>query len=93
MRSNAGKRAFVNPFRATSRADAVTNAAAVGTRTMDSVCSQREMTDDVVAGRFREGIAMPPVGEGWQEWELWSPRVAPQVDCRSTVGVLVRCWL
>jgi hypothetical protein len=32
-----------------------------------------EMIDDVVAGRFREGIAVPPVGEGWQEWELWSP--------------------
>ena len=32
-----------------------------------------EMIDDVVAGRFREGLAMPPVGEGWQEWELWSP--------------------
>ena len=32
-----------------------------------------EMIDDVVAGRFREGLAMPRVGEGWQEWELWSP--------------------
>jgi hypothetical protein len=31
------------------------------------------MIDDVVAGRSREGIAMPAVGEAWQEWELWSP--------------------
>jgi hypothetical protein len=30
------------------------------------------MIDDVVAGRFREGIAMPPVGEGWLEWARWS---------------------
>ena len=31
------------------------------------------MVDDVVAGRFREALALSPVGEGWQEWELWSP--------------------
>jgi hypothetical protein len=39
----------------------------------DEMVRLAEMIDDVVAGRFREGIAMPPVGEGWQEWELWSP--------------------
>lgn len=27
----------------------------------------------LVAGRFREGIAMPPEGEVWQEWERWWP--------------------
>ena len=31
------------------------------------------MIDEVVAGRFREGIAIPPEGEVWQEWEPWSP--------------------
>jgi hypothetical protein len=39
----------------------------------DEMVRLAEMIDDVVAGRFREGIAMPPVGESWQEWELWSP--------------------
>jgi Family of unknown function (DUF6226) len=31
------------------------------------------MIDEVVGGRFRESIALPRVGDGWQEWELWSP--------------------
>src|SRR4030095_3373994 len=39
----------------------------------DEAIRLAEMIDDVVAGRFRERIAMPPVGDGWQEWELWSP--------------------
>jgi hypothetical protein len=30
------------------------------------------MIDDVVAGRFRERIVLPPVGDASQEWELWS---------------------
>jgi hypothetical protein len=38
----------------------------------DEAVRLAEMIDDVVAGRFREGIAMPAVGEGWQEWELWA---------------------
>lgn len=37
----------------------------------------REMVDNVVAGRFREVISVPRIsvpliGDGWQEWELWS---------------------
>jgi Family of unknown function (DUF6226) len=39
----------------------------------DEMVRLAEMIDDVVAGRFREALALPPVGEGWQEWELWSP--------------------
>jgi len=39
----------------------------------DETVRLAEMIDDVVAGRFREGIAIPPMGEGWQEWDLWSP--------------------
>ena len=39
----------------------------------DETVRLAEMIDDVVAGRFRERIAMSPVGESWQEWELWSP--------------------
>jgi hypothetical protein len=39
----------------------------------DETIRLAELIDDVVAGRFREGIAIPPVGDGWQEWELWSP--------------------
>jgi hypothetical protein len=31
-----------------------------------------QMIDDVVAGRVRERIVLPPVGDGSQEWELWS---------------------
>ena len=34
----------------------------------------REMVDNVVAGRFREVISVPLIGDGWQEWELWSDR-------------------
>ena len=51
-----------------------------------------EMIDDVVAGRFREAIAMPPVGEG-RNGCGGRPCVAPPGDCRSTVSVLVRCSL
>lgn len=32
----------------------------------------REMIDNVVAGRFREAIWVPPIGDGWQECELRS---------------------
>ena len=39
----------------------------------DETIRLAEMIDEVVAGRFREGIAMPPIEECWQEWELWSP--------------------
>jgi hypothetical protein len=39
----------------------------------DETVRLAEMIDDVVAGRFREGMAMPPMGEGWLEWERWSP--------------------
>ena len=39
----------------------------------DETVRLTEMIDDVVAGRFREGIAIPPMGEGWQEWDMWSP--------------------
>jgi hypothetical protein len=39
----------------------------------DEAIRLRELIDAVVAGRFREGIALPPTGDGWQEWELWSP--------------------
>lgn len=34
----------------------------------------REMVDNVVAGRFREVISVPLIGDGWQEWALWSDR-------------------
>jgi Family of unknown function (DUF6226) len=33
----------------------------------------KEMIDALVAGRFREGIALTLAGDGWQEWEFWSP--------------------
>jgi Family of unknown function (DUF6226) len=33
-----------------------------------------QMIDAVVAGRFREGIVLPPLGDAWQVWELWWPR-------------------
>jgi Family of unknown function (DUF6226) len=33
----------------------------------------QEIIDAVVAGRFREAILLPPSGDGWQEWEMWSP--------------------
>jgi Family of unknown function (DUF6226) len=39
----------------------------------DETIRLAEMIDAVAAGRFREGIAMPPEGEVWQEWERWSP--------------------
>jgi hypothetical protein len=29
------------------------------------------MIDDVVAGRFREAIVLPPTGDAWMEWERW----------------------
>jgi hypothetical protein len=32
-----------------------------------------QMVDDVTAGRFREAIWLPLVGDGWQEAEFWSP--------------------
>jgi Family of unknown function (DUF6226) len=39
----------------------------------DETIRLAEMIDEVVAGRFREGITMSPEGEIWQEWERWSP--------------------
>jgi hypothetical protein len=32
-----------------------------------------QMVDDVTAGRFREAIWVPLVGDAWQEAEFWSP--------------------
>jgi hypothetical protein len=32
-----------------------------------------QMVDDVTAGRFREAIWVPLVGDAWQESEFWSP--------------------
>ena len=32
-----------------------------------------ELIEDVAAGRLRERVAVPSAGDGWQEWELWSP--------------------
>ena len=33
-----------------------------------------ELLDDVVSGRFRESLYLPPEGKGSRRWELWSPR-------------------
>jgi hypothetical protein len=38
----------------------------------DEAARLAQMIDDVVAGRFRERIVLPPEGDGSQEWELWS---------------------
>jgi hypothetical protein len=38
----------------------------------DEAARLAQMIDDVVAGRFRERIVLPPVGDASQEWELWS---------------------
>jgi len=37
--------------------------------------SQRlaSMVDDVTAGRFRESVRLPLVGNGWKETKFWSP--------------------
>lgn len=45
----------------------------------DEALRLQEMVENVVAGRFREVISVPLisvplVGDGWQEWELWSQR-------------------
>lgn len=40
----------------------------------DEALRLQEMVDNVVAGRFREMISVPLIGDGWQEWELWSQR-------------------
>lgn len=40
----------------------------------DEALRLQEMVDNVVAGRFREGISVPLIGDGWQEWEMWSHR-------------------
>ena len=32
-----------------------------------------ELIEDVAAGRLRERVAVPSAGDGWQEWEHWSP--------------------
>jgi hypothetical protein len=40
----------------------------------DEALRLREMVDNVVAGRFREVISVPLIGDGWQEWEMWSDR-------------------
>ncbi len=31
------------------------------------------LVDDVIAGRFLETVRRPLIGDGWQEWESWSP--------------------
>ncbi len=31
----------------------------------------RRMVDAVVAGRFREEVSVPLIGDGWQSWQLW----------------------
>lgn len=38
----------------------------------DEAARLRHMIGDVVANRFRERIVLPPVGDGSQEWDLWS---------------------
>jgi Family of unknown function (DUF6226) len=43
-----------------------------------------ETVDAVVAGRFREAISLTPRGDGWQEWEIWSP--PRRFSGRSQVG-------
>jgi len=40
----------------------------------DEATRLAELVDDVTAGRFREGMSVPRAGDGWQEWEVWSPR-------------------
>jgi Family of unknown function (DUF6226) len=39
----------------------------------DEALRLREMIDALVAGRFREAVALPSAGDAWQEWEFWSP--------------------
>ena len=52
----------------------------------DEAARLAQMIDDVVAGRFRERIVLPPVGDGSQEWALLvvatasRPRVVLQID-------------
>jgi Family of unknown function (DUF6226) len=38
----------------------------------DEAARLAQMIDDVVAGRFRERLVLPPAGDGSQEWDLWS---------------------
>ena len=52
---------------------------ACGETADDEALRLREMVDNVVAGRFREAISLPLIsvlliGDGWQEWALWSQR-------------------
>ena len=43
----------------------------------------REMTDDVVAGRFRETISLPLMGSAWEEWEFWTSSGSPRRRSRT----------
>jgi hypothetical protein len=42
-----------------------------------------QMVDSLTAGRFCEAIWVPPVGDGWQESEFWSP--SGRFSSRSSV--------
>lgn len=44
----------------------------------------REVVDNVVAGRFREGVSMSLIGDGWYWQQFWSPH--GRKSGRSRIG-------
>lgn len=76
IKLRAGRR-YVWPFPSCG-CDACDETADVGARLM------RELVEDVVEGRFREGVSMSLIGDGWYWHQFWSPH--GRKSGRSRIG-------